>query len=135
MKPLSSSEMVRGCTPSLVQIPQSKVPLRSWPLTRSNQANVRCGNLTRVEIQIQYDRKNSTVETKSDKVHYFKRATKFGNCEPGYVRVVEDHILTLSTNKQEHGEKIRAAYEDSRTFPESTLFQDLQNLSLTKVSL
>lgn len=68
---------------------------------------------------------------RGDKEYNFKRGKRSGNWETGYVREVKDHILTLSTNKEHHGKKIRAAYEDIKTFPRSTLLQDLDATDFT----
>lgn len=58
---------------------------------------------------------------REDKVHHLKTRMKFENWENGYVQDFEDHILTLSTNKEYHGKTIKANYEDFITFFKSAL--------------
>jgi len=124
-KMLSSFELVRGYTPQLAGLPQCQV---STDLMAAHEEQVARRALRLVDKGRQPHAVKPEDLARNDKVYYFKRGPKFGTWELGFVRAVEPHFVSLSSKQEHQGKPIRAAFEDIRRVPESSLLRELDEM-------
>lgn len=124
-KTLSSYELVRGYTPSICGLPQCPVKEELGVAHKEQQAR-------RALKLLEKGRAPRTVASsalkRDDKVYYFKRGVKFGTWELGFVRGVDEHLVTISSSANHRGKPIRAAVEDIRKVPTSSLLREVDEI-------
>jgi len=126
-KKLSSFELVRGYTPQLVRLPQTQV---SAELMVAHEEQVARRALRLVNKGRQPHVVKAEDLSRDEKVYYFKRGPKFGTWELGFVRAIEPHFVSLSSKEEHQGKHIRAAFEDIRRVPKSSLLRELDEMDL-----
>ena len=62
-------------------------------------------------------------------VYYFKKGLKFRKWAKGFVREVDLHVVSISSKPTHNGLPIRAAFEDVRIAPRSSLLQELDEMN------
>ena len=66
--------------------------------------------------------------TRDRAVFYFKRDVKFGSWMKAFVRDTQEHLVLLSSKPDHSGLPIKAAYEDIRLIPSTSLLQELDEI-------
>ncbi len=64
------------------------------------------------------------------RVYYFVKESKQGKWKLGFVPEAQDHMVSIMTNSQGRGHRLKVAYEDIRLVPKSAILYDLQQLEL-----
>ena len=118
---LSSFEMVRGYTPSISGLPQSRI---TEIMTCAHQEQT----ARRALLSVYSARSPRTLKQdqleRGTAVYFFRRVPKPLWIQ-AWVRSTEEHVVLLSTRKNHTGKPVRAAYEDIRLMPTNPLLQEL----------
>ncbi len=125
MPKVSSFEPSRGYLPSFVglpQIPTSKVLIDAH---REQQAKRAISRMLRSRIPKVIKTELSRQKTP---VYNFVKESKQGKWKLGFVAESQDHMVSIMTNSQGRGHRLKVAYEDIRLVPKSALLYDLQQL-------